>query len=457
MHQAARREQPGGRVGRLQDVHEPVGAARPVAQRGRRALAQRTRHAAPGLGERRHAVLAVAAEELVGALTRERDRDLAARELAEGQEAQRGEVGERLVEVPHEARELGRVAAHRHLELVVVGAVPRGHAARVAELGVLAREAHREGLDGLAHVPPHERDDQARVEAAAQHGAERHVAHEAHAHGLVELLEQQLGPFVRRARDRVRRRRRIAPPALDRGAPARDHQPLTRLQLPDLPERRHRSRHVSEGQVGGYRLRVELIAHQAAGQDGLQLGAEHHDVADQRVVEGLDPQAVADQHSAPLGAVPDRQREHPAQPLGECGTVVLVEVRQDLRVAAASQHVAAPAQLLAQGRVVVDLTVLCGPDPAALVGEGLVAALHVDDREPPGAERAALTGHVAGVVRAAVGDHVGHRPQDGVRQRGRAGAIDPERAGNPAHGATVDAATPGEPSQPCRTVRAERP
>ena len=38
VHEAARREQPGDRVGRLQGVHEPAGAARAVAQRGRRAL-----------------------------------------------------------------------------------------------------------------------------------------------------------------------------------------------------------------------------------------------------------------------------------------------------------------------------------------------------------------------------------------------------------------------------------
>ena len=103
------------------------------------------------------------------------------------------------------------------------------------------------------------------------------------------------------------------------------------------------------------------------------------------------------------------------------GAVLLVEVRQHLGVAAAAEDVAAPAQLLAQGVVVVDLAVLRRPDAAVLVGEGLVAALHVDDREAARAERAALTGHVAGVVRAAVARS--RRSSSAGRRLGRAGAL----------------------------------
>ena len=49
VHEAARREQAGDRIGGLQGVGEPAGAAGPAAQRrGRRRPAQRARHAAPG-------------------------------------------------------------------------------------------------------------------------------------------------------------------------------------------------------------------------------------------------------------------------------------------------------------------------------------------------------------------------------------------------------------------------
>ena len=118
----------------------------------------------------------------------------------------------------------------------------------------------------------------------------------------------------------------------------------------------------------------------------LELGAEDDAILDDRVVERLDAHAVADQHAAACVLVPDRDGEHAAQALGQRRPVVLVEVGEDLGVAAAAQHVAARAQLVTQGVVVVDLAVLGAPDAAALVGERLVAALDVDDREPAGAD-----------------------------------------------------------------------
>ena len=155
-------------------------------------------------------------------------------------------------------------------------------------------------------------------------------------------------------------------------------------------------------------------------------------------------------------AVPDRDGEHAAQVLGQRGPVVLVEVRQDLGVAAAAQHVAARLELLAQRRVVVDLAVLRRPDAAALVGEGLVAALDVDDREPPGAERAAVAGRRS---RRRPGRG---RPITSVIARrtcsGSAGAPAPSSRNAPAMphmAATVDAA-PGRASLADRPGRSRR-
>ena len=86
------------------------------------------------------------------------------------------------------------------LELVVVGAVVVGDEAGVGELvafGVFA-EADAEGLDGFAHVAGHQRDDQARVEAAGEHRAERDVAHQPQPDGFLEQLEQPFAVLLRR-------------------------------------------------------------------------------------------------------------------------------------------------------------------------------------------------------------------------------------------------------------------
>ena len=56
------------------------------------------------------------------------------RELAEREEAERREVGERLVEVPDELVQVDRVVVERELELVVIGAERCGDPARVGEL-----------------------------------------------------------------------------------------------------------------------------------------------------------------------------------------------------------------------------------------------------------------------------------------------------------------------------------
>ena len=76
--------------------------ARPGPRRSAAAAprAERAGDALPALDQRGDAVLAVAAEQLVGALAGQRDGDVLGGEPRQRQEAERREVGERLVEVP---------------------------------------------------------------------------------------------------------------------------------------------------------------------------------------------------------------------------------------------------------------------------------------------------------------------------------------------------------------------
>ena len=66
-------------------------------------------------------MLAVAGEQLVCALPGESHGDVPRRELGQPAEAERGEVGERLVHVPAQVLQVDSVV-ERQLELVVVGA-----------------------------------------------------------------------------------------------------------------------------------------------------------------------------------------------------------------------------------------------------------------------------------------------------------------------------------------------
>ena len=123
-----------------------------------------------------------------------------------------------------------------------------------------------------------------------------------------------------------------------------------------------------EGQVIGEPVRVGLDLRQER-QQRLHLGREVEDAVNDRVVERLDPEAVPRGEQRLSLLVPEREREHPAQPL-EAGLAPLAVGAQDhLGVGARVEAVLAeePAQL----DVVVDLAVV-GDPVAGAVGHRLV-------------------------------------------------------------------------------------
>jgi len=231
-------------------------------------------------------------------------------ELREREEAERREVGERLVERPREVGGVDGLLRIGELELVVLAAEQIGDAARVGELvrGPRLAEADREGLDRPRGVPRHQRDDQARVQPAREHRAERHVAHQPQPHRLLEQLEQVGRVGVVGAHERVGVRVGIAPVRLARDPGGAGEQELPRLQLPHRGERGQRRGHEAEGEIGVDRGVVEVGRDETARQQALQLGGEEQQAADARVVERLDPEAVAGRAAA---AAPARPRRRP--------------------------------------------------------------------------------------------------------------------------------------------------
>src|SRR4029078_7162360 len=173
--------------------------------------------------------------------------------------------------------------------------------------------------------------------------ADRHVRQEVRfdrvAHARPQLLDElrlvtvaplslgrRTGPRILLERDRA-----VLP---DEHVPGRE--------LAHVAEDRVRRRDRVEGEERLERVEVDLAAWQRP-----QLGREAQLAADVAVVERLDPVAGAREHESPAPGVPDRAREHPAQPRGEAGPVLLVEVDERLRVAAGPEPVAGALELSA--------------------------------------------------------------------------------------------------------------
>jgi hypothetical protein len=82
-------------------------------------------------------------------------------------------------------------------------------------------------------------------------------------------------------------------------------------------------------------------------------------------------------------------------------------------------------------REVVNLTVEDGPDRAGFVGKRLMGARHVDDRQPPKAQRSMVVAINTRVVRSAVDDPVHHGGE--IMRSQRICRIRPDRATDAAH------------------------
>ena len=203
---------------------------------------------------------------------------------------------------------------------------------------------------------------------------------------------------------------------------------MTRRQLARVLEDRERCRHAVEREERLECIEVDLAARQRA-----KLGRELELAVVRAVVQRLDPVPVAREDEAPLARVPDRDREHPAQPFRETGSPLLVRVNQDLGVAVRAERVARTLQLGHELLVVVDLAVLHDDDGAVLVRDRLVAAGEIDDREPPCREPDGAVDERAAGIRAAMHERSTHRREPaGIGGSARGGdSADPTHAALP--------------------------
>ena len=152
--------------------------------------------------------------------------------------------------------------------------------------------------------------DDARVEAAADVGADRHVRAQVQPDGVVHQLADLLLEVGARVAEVGAVVDLPVPPRLD--LPVADAEDVARQQLVDPLEQGLAAEAELEREVVLERLQVGLDRRQE-GQQRLDLGGEVEDAVDDRVVERLDPEAVAGAEERVLLLVPEREREHPAQ------------------------------------------------------------------------------------------------------------------------------------------------
>ena len=144
---------------------------------------------------------------------------------------------------------------------------------------------------------------------------------------------------------------------------------------------------VAVQEEGGQRLRVDLGLHGGMLEQRLDLRPECEDAGPRRVVQRLLAHAVAGEQQAPSRPVPDREREHPVQPIEAGFAVLRVEVNDDLGVRGASEVDAARDELGAELAVVVDLAVERDPDRAVRAHHRLRGGFReIDDAKPRVAE-----------------------------------------------------------------------
>ena len=307
--------------GRLGAEH----ARRPVGLRIERARAGRTAAGAGRAAARAQpllvevqAVAAVAAEALVAAVAGQRDGHVLARELADAVGRNRRAVGIRLVVEPRQ----------RVDQVEVVALDPVDEVPRAVAIGDLLREARlverrvgerdRAGVDRRRPTARHRRDDGARVDAAGQERAERHLGDHPQPHRFVAA--------ARRAR-LAASRPSIGVSSVKRtsqysrgsgtGCAAPDRQRVRRRQLARAAEDRARLGDVAEREVLLDRARVDVAREAAVREQRLQLGAEEQACrpAAARSSSGFTPRRSRARNSVSPVAVPQREREHAAEAL----------------------------------------------------------------------------------------------------------------------------------------------
>ena len=216
---------------------------------------------------------------------------------------------------------------------VMLGREERRDLARIGRL-VVARllKRDRERLDGPIGRLRHHGHDGARVDAARQERAERHVRHHLRAHRTPERFPKLLDPLAVTASVDDLDRRAPVGPRLHLAVLHRHR--VRRRELFHAFEDRKRSDDELVGQETIERFRVQHARNLRTRQERFDLGSKNDVFAGAAVVivKRLLPCSVARGQKTPAGGVPECEGELTVHPLGNAVAPLFVAVDDDLHV-----------------------------------------------------------------------------------------------------------------------------
>src|SRR5580704_10012130 len=219
--------------------------------------------------------------------------------------------------------------------------------------------------------------NQARIDPPRNISADRHVAAQVKLYRVVE----QLGEVPLEISCAVVAVDLIidVPISPDANLAILDGQCMARQKLLDAAEQGGLADRVLEGQIFGERRRIGFDFGQKR-QQCLCFGSKDKSISHQRIVEGLDAEAVARAEKTLAPVVPEGKGEHPAQSIEAAGVIAVVGCQNRLGVRVRMEFPAG-GQLGAELEIIVDL---------AIIGDGSRARRHhrllrgiaqVDDRQ----------------------------------------------------------------------------
>ena len=266
---------------------------------------------------------------------------------------------------------------------------------------------------------------------------QRHVGHQPQPHRLGDALPQLPSQGVHRAGQLGLIRHLPIPFDMGPAVPAQQSMPGRQAGDADKPRRRFR--YVLQGQEVGHGLGVESRCDSRMGQHGLYFRTKDQSARDGRVIKRFFAKRIAGQKQFPALLVPDGQGKHAAQARHTGRPQLLIEVDDDLGVAAAGKDVALGHKLLAKSLKIINFAVKNNGETARFIKKRLIAGDQIDDRQPAmGQGRAAALGKAVKVdplaVRAAMGQTPIHHGQNVAH--GVGGALIGDKAADAAHAYT---------------------
>ena len=255
-----------------------------------------------------------------------------------------GRVGKGLVVDPGQPGNQRQGVVGVDVKLVVFRAqVPRHRPGMGGFVKFVFAEADGKGAHGLGALGLHQGHDGGRIDTPGKKGAKRHVGDHAAGHGLAQhrlesidglALGEVLAPVGGRYRDGPE----VPIAFASRFLPGPHPEQMAGRHFCHTSVDAGGRGYVIPTQEGGQGVALDPARPSVTGQQRFQLGAKEKERAEAAPIEGLDTEAVTDQHQLVVTAVPQSECEHADEALERCLQAPMFDGRQDdLGVAVAAE------------------------------------------------------------------------------------------------------------------------